>query len=493
MACGKCGYSSAAGARFCAQCGSALTIAKRPNLLAKAVAASHSKMWRKVVVYVVGTGQNALLHIAERLALDHDGHFVIATGHEEVQDILRELDNRRIVPSAVCLLGTADSLPHAEFEDATHHDTVVLTDNDYGMLRSPTIEERYNGLCLPSVAVCRVPTEDAEVVERVLTVRRSLASDWKNGLAVTAAVWEGASAKVLSNIAPRAGVELGCSPPNDAARVGDKMSSQPGRVYFNVHGSSQTVDWSGEGGGRYVTVLRPSDVVPTANGIMMSEACYGARHDSLDGDTIASTFFKGGGGAFVGSTIIAWGPRVAPIGQADLIISEGYKALDAGFSLPVALLRAKEAIVKGDGLPLSPQNLNTISSFVAYGGPLAAVHGVREPRRERVSFDGGSGGGPLGAARARLAERARRGGWQPVSEQRIEIEQLSEHFRRSDKLIERVKKTLNQGQIGDMRVMKYSKRVGHEVALMVTEKASTRKHLFVLDPIGGVKQHLCTK
>jgi len=120
-----------------------------------------------VVVYVAPPGRPERLRLAERCADDHTAVCVIASGPELVQERLRDLDAAGTAVEAVCLLGRNDELPHARFEDDTGNDAWVLTDNDYGMLAAATDTSRASALALPDVPVCRIPSADPILQERL--------------------------------------------------------------------------------------------------------------------------------------------------------------------------------------------------------------------------------------------------------------------------------------------------------------------------------------
>jgi len=392
------------------------------------------------VLYVIPRGNDALRAVVKRVTADHAAEILEADEASDVQDRLRALDKSGVVARAVCIVGTHYDLPHVVFEDGTGNDAEVKTDNDYGMLYPPQNDAaRHTVLALPDVPVTRIPTTDATLVARLLSVRDSLCDSWKSGVAVTCKVWEKASAEVLRQIATRDRPELGNCPPLSDADIGDRISKSTGRLYFNVHGSDQVRYWVGDGDGRHPAALRVRYVDVAPNAILVSEACYGARHDA-GARNISGRFLESGGSAFVGSTIIAWGPVKPPISLADLIVTGVYGALDSGLTLGEALLDAKSRIMELSerGRGVSPQVLNTISSFVAYGGPLARVPGTSKRARIRTggtgtwaslqksvgisgpgdvlgrtrsALRGGSGTGPLEAARSRLASRAAAGGW----------------------------------------------------------------------------------
>lgn len=503
-ACAACGARLPASARFCAQCGA--RVAPQPSeppptraAPSSASAPRSSARTAPHVLYVAPVSAPSHLALAERCATDHTAHVLVADGPSAVQAQLATLDRDAVPVAAVCLLGTHDELPHAAFADVTGTGDQVLTDNDYGMLSAADAAARSSALALPDVPVCRIPNADPRQLERLLRVRDGLPATWDRGVAVSCAVWEGASAAVLQQIQRQGRTELQCVPPGVASDVAARMGPATGRLYFNVHGSDQVAYWVGEGPDGAPPALHARDVAVAENAILVSEACFGARHDALDGESIASAFLRNGGAAFVGSTIIAWGPVAPPIGSADLIVTGTYAALDAGLPLPAALLEAKRKLLQAVGEPLNPIERNTLASFVAYGGPMASVAVRRSASsirsagtigdvlgRARASRAGRSTG-PLAAARERLAMRAARMGYTPVAQQALTLAELAEQYPRASRLLDAVQATLGVG--GALSKLQYTGRYGAETAVVAVPKGGGHPSIWILDRTGAVRTH----
>jgi hypothetical protein len=408
------------------------------------------------VIYVVAPSAGRLAAVVAAACADHPHRVIVTDDVSEVQHAVAALDDQGDLPEAVCLVGPHDALPHGSFDDDTGHDDAVFTDNEWGMLATLADADR-DSEGLPAVAVTRIPTLDPALVRRLLSVRDVLPASWAGGVAVTARTWQRASAAVLERIAPSGGVTLHTSPSLDDGGIRRLMGGSVGRLYFNVHGSDAVTYWIGDdGAGACPAVLRPETIGVAPNAVLVSEACYGARHD--EPDTIALRFLSAGGSAFVGSTIIAWGPAAPPCSLADLIPAGVYTALDRGLSLGDAVLAARRAIVasaRQEGR-VTPQVVNTVSSFVAYGSPLARVAGApkvaRAATRPLPRGDGAAtprsltsrgpgdvlgrvrsgqvgAGGALGAARERLAAQDRQLGWRRLGMEELPPGGLTLRFR----------------------------------------------------------------
>ena len=175
--------------------------------------------------------------------------------------------------------------------------------------------------------------------ERLLRMRGDLPETWLGGLAVTCAIWVGASKAVLRAIARTDRPGLTQVPPRDSDAVAAMMDEETHRLYFNVHGSNQVAYWVGDDHSVAPPALRPGDIRVAPNAILVSEACYGARHDQDDGTPISTSFFNAGGGAFVGSTIIAF----------DAVEETDGAALSRGTSCPALFcIRMRSSVSPSD-------------------------------------------------------------------------------------------------------------------------------------------------
>lgn len=378
------------------------------------------------------------------------------TALEDVQAALRAANF-----DAVCIIGSAKDIPHSAVRDLAGHDEAIYTDNFFGMTYIPGEEDRYHGDVLPETPVSRIPSLNAALIERLLNVDDRLCDTWQGGVAVSAKVWRGASAAVLESLAGRDGPALQLSPPATIEDVDGLLCRNVGRLYFNVHGTDQAPVWVGDNGmGDYPTVLQPPTIAIAQDAIVISEACYGAM--IVDGEpAISHTFLQRGAGAFVGSTIIAWGPANPPPSLADTIVTGTYRALDEGIPLGLALLEAKLEILNSHldrDEVLSPSAHNTLLSFVAYGSPLACTNsrpkatstaGRRFGARSAVESKTRGGGSVLDRVRGRMSggggddadngvleqyrQRIRRrlppGSWEVLDQGRTLLAGLSQRFR----------------------------------------------------------------
>lgn len=401
--------------------------------------------------------------------LRHGGaHLLAVDPGKAVSEVQAHLAGAGDVES-VCVIGTDADVPMARVTDPANKDEAILTDNFFGRVLIPDEDARYTGDLLPDIPVSRIPSLDPQLVARLLQVGGSLHASWEGAAAVSADVWRGASQAVHEGVARGAGV-LKMAPPSSEDEVRALLATDPGRVYFNVHGSDQEPVWYGEGGGRFLPVLRADAIRVRDRAVVVSEACYGAAFFPGEA-SIGVTFLERGAGAFVGSTIIAWGPAEPPPGLADRIVLGFFGHLDAGEPAARALLLAKEDILNdalASGEPLGPAAHNTMLSFVLYGAPDAHTAAPRPaaPRataaftgkaiqhgaarggstlasvRARMAGDPGGDSSALGGARARLRTRLPPSTWRALSSGRVTLAELSPIFRSYDQIASALKRAL---------------------------------------------------
>jgi hypothetical protein len=399
----------------------------------------------------------------------------------------------------------------ADVEDPAEKDESVPTDNILGMQRTPSVAERFTGTILPEMPVGRIPTTDVEVVRAVVEQGQALAPNWTNGLALTAAVWRNASEAVLARIARAGGPGLLVAPPAHEGLVAKRMSAMPARVYFNVHGSDQEAVWLGEEGGRYPPVLRPAAVNSARSAVVVSEACYGAA--MFEGEpSIGATFLQRGAGCFVGSTIVAWGPPDPPPRLADLIAVGFFENLDRGHPAGSALLAAKEAILEERlerGESLSPQEHNTLLSFVLFGHPLAKIAGPPGPTKASLlanqpgassvlsnvrSSMAGSTSSAIGSVRRRLQDRMNPADWQALSRGRVQFATLAAKFTNGRTLCDTIEHMLGEVP-SEVSEFHYRCKALSRVCITATANVSwgRRKVAVVVDPRGAVVERWVTR
>lgn len=387
--CGQCGFTAQTGAKFCSSCGASLGELERKSVNTESPSTSAARPAPRtrparvspvrpgeapaLIIVAEGTSRELQTRIGQLRPKDEVVRVPTQTALGTVQKTLVRLTGSRKRPASVCLVGSVDSLPPAEVEDLTGMDESVLTDNPYGSTRPFDPDNPVTWL--PEVPVGRIPTEDVELAGRLLAVQDDLCGSWDDSVAISALVWRGASQSVLKTCQAR-DVMLEMSPDVDHAILDGRQEPARGRLYFNVHGSNLEPNWYGEGpDGDMPVVITPTTMAYKDNAILVSEACYGATQ-LFEDESMSRIFLRNGGSCFIGSSIIAWGPSDAPIGQADIIAAEAFRNLDAGATAADALLLAKHSVLESatvEDVPIPPAILNTVLSFNLLGPPWARV------------------------------------------------------------------------------------------------------------------------
>lgn len=506
--CAACGAQRKPTERFCGECGASASISAATREAPPV--ATHATEPQARVLYVVPEAHVSALGSL----LGRHGEVLSVAPDTALAQVQRRLASGTPL-DAVCLLGGDHDLPMTRVEDPTEHDEALLTDNFFGCRRTPTQSERFTGDLLAEVPVSRIPTLDVVLISRLLADAAGLSPTWGDGFALSAAVWEGASRAVAELLFGAKGPPLQLSPPADEAAVQKALGARPGRLYFNVHGSGDEPRWVGQGqNNTYPAVLRPSYVSAADRAIVVSEACYGAMSFPDDGGGLGEHFLRAGAGAFVGSSIIAWGPPSAPPSGADLMVIGFYQALDEGHTAAAALLAAKRAMLDSVLVrrsTLAPADHNTLLSFVHLGAPQARVAGVRPvslaPTDAAASFKAsptaptakqggresaldrirsrmsGETASVTGSVRDRLSGRLSPADWQVLSSGRLALAQLPAEFR-SYATITRSLETLLGAAPPSVHVLRFeagAKRFSHVSAALPRTGSTVRAAALLLD------------
>jgi hypothetical protein len=522
--CPACGSAVAPGDRACGDCGARLVHGSGdtsnplrdaphtpPRARVEAADTRHEGSGAHVLYVVSQSGAQALDAV-----LSSRGEVLAVPSSEaalaRVQARLRE--GRR--PDAVCVIGDDRAVPMARVEDPAGHDDAVLTDNFFGRATTPSQEARFRGDLLPEVPVSRIPSGDPAFVAQLLSAPTPLCPTWTGGFALSAAVWKGASRAVAETLYGARGPALQLSPPADERTVASALAGLPGRLYFNVHGSGDEPCWVGEGEGRYVPVLRAEAIRVAPGAVVVSEACFSAMDFPEDGGGLGEPFLRAGAGAFVGSTIIAWGPPEPPPSAADLVVLGFYDAIDRGLPAGAAMLDARGAILDAvleEGRGLAPPEHNTLLSFVHYGAPFARV--VAPARKDPAAAPrglpssphtlapkgaGGSaldrirgrmagataGSSPLHDARARLGARLSPGDWEVLSSGRVALGALPTMFRRYDEVTKALRGLLGAapGELSLLRFRAGARQLAHVSASVVVPGMGARAAALLVDADG---------
>ncbi len=511
--CSSCGAPLAPSDRFCGSCGA--PVGGEPAPAPRAGRGDDGVLFA-VPRRALESGERARLLDALGAGPEGSGvaHLVPVDPEWALDQVQEQLRRDRVGPRrvrAVCLVGADEDLPMTRVPDPTAPGSgrTVLTDNFFGALSLPPEPHRLMGDVLPEVPVTRIPSTAPTLVKRLVGLGGGLAPSWAGGVAVTAEVWKETSAAVLETIAGAGGPRLEVSPPAVEARVAELLGPSASRAYFNVHGSDQAPLWMGDDGtGRYPIVLRPEHAVMAPGAVVVSEACWAAA--IFPGErAISSAFLESGAGCFVGSTAVAWGPPDPPPAEADLIAAGVFQALDDGLPLGEALLRAKTRIVAEAlraGEAPSPQQHNTLVTFVAYGapmarvahaagGPLAGRGSESRPRptsaldaiRRRMAGATAEPESPLEQVRARIRARISPGAFRIIEDGRRTLAELPPSVRASSQIRAELGRLLGGVGVDEVfwRRYRFETRDRAMIAASADAPPGQRRAAVIIDAAGG--------
>ena len=314
----------------------------------------------------------------------HRGNVLFYGNRNDAREEVRQwLKTNSLKTTMVCLIGSDRELPHDKIPNGLTQvlrglGTHVLTDLFYGtMVECYSKRDVFTALkderLLP---VSRIPSTDPVLVKRLLSIHEDLPRSWDGGVAIQAEMFAKWSDPVVDHIRKSEKVTQLYFPPSSRGDSASALGSKPKRIYCLVHGGNRSPQWLGHSAHTNQcepVALHREDVDIAENGIVISQACYGAMTDEQT--SIALRFLEQGAGAFIGSTIIAWGSDLDHL-CSEQIPAVTFTNLDNGYPLAQALLETKRAIAKR-ALEIERHacdaTVNTLLSFVAYGAPWAKV------------------------------------------------------------------------------------------------------------------------
>lgn len=454
--CVECGTNLGAAPKFCTQCGArqpaptvaplvkAAEIAKPPISTGRpggpaSVVRSRSSITparksleaiRQTLFVVSPQGQLALGQALGRHGVQPAEVWVAAEpelAQEGVRQALKQLKQRRAA-KYVCIVGGWDVVPPYEFENPSYgvggdDDEWCYCDAPYGHA------EPFDGDELDSVfaefPVGRIPSEDVDVLERVL-LTAPVAQDARKALAfaVSAEVWAGATTAVVEEfmggrsqphlvskperLSPLNPAHVLASPgweePHLSSLVTERGLSPGAFLLFNVHGAGFMTSWVGEGHAArsHPVVFSPETIHDFNGAVLVTEACYGGKID-YDEPSIAQSLFARGGKAFVGCSMVAWGASSVPC-DADLIALGFLNSVQQGQDFGRAMIDARRQVVERMDADAPETSEKTILSFNFYGAPWDNLAGGIGAGSSVL----GSGTSLLDRTRASMAGGARR-------------------------------------------------------------------------------------
>jgi len=290
--------------------------------------------------------------------VEEKGFIPVQCESEKISEFLKEFER---LGDHFILIGGDDLIPFGKIKNPCDDgDKYVYTDNIYS--------SSDKDILLPERIVSRLP--DGDDINFLHFLIENLGSDLKEKepFGYTAKVWTLASKEVFRTIN---GKDIFISPPTDYKTI--KLNSNERFFYFNLHGSDETPFWYGQEGGVYPVALKPENLNEIEDGIVASEACYGAYiiGKKID-EALSLKFLSKGVKSFVGSTTIAYGPSKPPSTEADLIVKiffeEFLNGKTSGESFYIAKNKFFKTMIKNQGF-LDEDDKKTLLQFVLYGDP----------------------------------------------------------------------------------------------------------------------------
>ena len=303
---------------------------------------------------------------------------------DEIKKLLDNIQTRSETNGAIIdyfvIIGGDDIIPFYRIPNPIYdpdgdYDEVVYSDSPYA-----STDEEY---LVPERALGRIPDGNTNNPMFLLNCLESIINchnkkhNSSGDFGYSAEVWKKASQDVYQAMGDETS-RLNYSPPNVTHTLRKGLLNKKKLLYFNLHGSDETVSWYGQPTGQNYLIeafnanyLNDIDV---EQAIVFCEACYGAHIFGKDPNTsLPLKFLEKKVDCFVGSTMIAFGSLVPPISAADVLAKYFFQYVKDGLPYGIAFLNAKQDYAKKMirlGLfHVDEVDAKTLLEFVLYGDP----------------------------------------------------------------------------------------------------------------------------
>ncbi|KPJ73182.1 hypothetical protein AMJ52_04020 [candidate division TA06 bacterium DG_78] len=281
---------------------------------------------------------------------------------QSIRSFIRNIEKKWGFIDILLLLGGDTIVPFFRLKNpCDDSDTRVFSDNPYA--------SSDDDFLIPERVCARIPdNKDATFI--INQLEKSVTMTHKS-FGMTARVWRAASRNVYRSIGNINDIKV--SPPVTGDTFKSVWLQRKDFLYFNLHGSKLSSHWYGQDKGMYPVALRP-DNVDKAQGVVASEACYGAYIMEKSHKNALSLKFLSEKGiyGFCGSTTIAYGPAAPPSSEADLLVKYFLEYTKQGLTLGESFKSAKIDFVRKalrrNGF-LDDDDQKTVLQFVLYGDP----------------------------------------------------------------------------------------------------------------------------
>jgi len=260
------------------------------------------------------------------------------------------------------LLGGDKVIPFFQLKNpCDDFDKKVYSDNPYA--------SRDNNFLIPERSCSRIP--DNKNVDFIIGQFKKKFKVIGKSFGMSAKTWKTASENVYRQIGSPKNLKI--SPPVKSSSFKSSWLQRKNFLYFNLHGSKISSKWYGQDGDRYPVAITLQNI-KNAEGVVVSEACYGAYiiNKYCDNAIVMKFLCEEGIFGFCGSTTIAYGPVVPPSSEADLLVKYFFEYAKQGLSLGESLKNAKldfaRKALRRHGF-LDDDDQKTLLQFVLYGDP----------------------------------------------------------------------------------------------------------------------------
>lgn len=317
---------------------------------------------------------------------------------EQLGAIAGALATRNERLESVLIVGGPQVVPFGLLTNPVQdRDRALPTDCVYGAAMVGPVEQDEEGLATSIYGVDwpvgRLPDADEALPTLLVHSIRAAAAQHRRGeLALTPALcystasWRTASQSVcaeINTLLPAGeSFELIESPPTTADRLDRSVLGGARMLYCNLHGISSAPHWYGQdrGNDALVTALRPDDFIglDLSGTVLVSAACYGAllNHHTV-ADSLALRMLGQGLAAFIGATVITYGPLQPPSSEADLLIVHVLRQIySLSGNIGEAFLGGRIAMLREIMMErgyLDDDDAKTLLGFVLYGDPTIRI------------------------------------------------------------------------------------------------------------------------
>lgn len=258
--------------------------------------------------------------------------------------------------------------------------------------------------------VGRLPDADEPSPVLLVATLQAAAAQHRRGplrllpaLCYSTASWQAASARVCDEIralTDDASLEFIVSPPATPAQFDRAAFARARLIYCNLHGLLDAPFWYGQSADdmlSLVPAVRPQDLadLDLSGSVVLSASCYGAavRHETL-AQSMALMALSRHAAAFIGATVITYGPLRPPSSEADLLMLHILRMIyGRARTIGEAFLGGRVGMLREQVLQhgyLDDDDAKTLLGFVFYGDPTMRIghRQLRRPTSGRVAGGG---------------------------------------------------------------------------------------------------------